>query len=246
MNEGIKLNPNRTFSFNYTNDGPDDVVHLKVMNRLKKLNTRYGVSIFFAYMRNKKAKSEQWHKVEQSLKQMDTSLIDERDFEQMVDKAIVAFNKLQPISEFDIILTPESSSPLNTYLAERLAAKAGNVPVVSSAFIKSAIEDIEIRPDIAQKYGPEDTQKLKNNIISRAARDGKFQMKKLPPNLRTTIIKFLKMSDLSRESLNLINEGKVLVVDDIYTGGNTMREMNRQLSEIGADEIVDFVLLSGG
>ncbi len=57
---------------------------------------------------------------------------------------------------------------------------------------------------------------------------GKFELKKIPMIMRNMFSNFLKFdTDRERELFNRLNDGKVLIIDDVYTRGTTINELDK-------------------
>jgi predicted amidophosphoribosyltransferase len=62
--------------------------------------------------------------------------------------------------------------------------------------------------------------------------------------MRRIIIDFMKFdSELDRKIFNALNNGRVLLIDDIYTGGSTFTEMTRIIQVSNPENITGFILL---
>ena len=69
-------------------------------------------------------------------------------------------------------------------------------------------------------------------------------MKEIKPEYRKFFKKFLKFNNKNqREMFNAISGKRVIVIDDYETSGTTIKEMVRLLSEVGAIEVIVFVLI---
>jgi len=121
---------------------------------------------------------------------------------------------LRKIREYDIIISPKSSSKLLNLLCKKLKDRGGNnVLMASDLIVKNSIENIIID----DSYFKNDTSK---GIIKNCMVDGVFNMKKVPPKFRKLISNYLKFSDDTQRTIyNAINGGKVLIVDDIFVSG---------------------------
>jgi len=73
---------------------------------------------------------------------------------------------------------------------------------------------------------------------------GKFELKKIPMIMRNMFSNFLKFdTDRERELFNRLNDGKVLIIDDVYTRGTTINELAKMAFAKGAKEVIVFIFL---
>lgn len=238
--EGIRV-VNDDIIFDFNEDLPTDLISLKFQKFNKKLSNRAGTDIYFGYRYNQGIDSNDLALVRDAIKMMKPS-IDENNINLLISKAVNNFLKLN--NKFDIIITPKSSSPLVNKMAKFFKEKLGqNTMLATDLIVKNSVENIKIDPIKLQ--GMDQTQK--NNVLSAiksATKTGSFKMKSIPIPMRRIIIDFMKFeNDTNREIFNRINDGNILLIDDIYTGGSTFNEMTRIISQHSPNTLTGFVLL---
>ena len=163
----------------------------------------------------------------------------------MISKAVVNFNSIVPLSSFDLIVTPSSTSNVLDLLRNFLHAKAGSNTIVSSdLFVKNTIDNIEFDEEKLNKIEKSKQDKIRS-ILNKAFSKEDYKLRSIPPRYRKFIFNFIKFNtEAEKRVLNAIVNGKILVVDDILTEGTTVKNMIKLLYSAGAEEIVSFVLLT--
>ena len=138
---------------------------------------------------------------------------------------------------FDLILSPASSSLLLNYFVSLLSKKYKK-KTISNAFVKSLPEEISFcTGDVILD---EVTLRKMLTIIDNAKRSGIFELKKVKPiYLRKFFINLMRPT----VEISLIADKKLLLVDDIITSGSTMNDMFKTLMRYGADDVVGLTLL---
>lgn len=239
--EGIRVSDNNII-FDFKEDLPTDLISLKFQKFNKKLSTRFGTDIYFGYRYNEGINSNDLALVRDAIKMLKPS-IDENNINLLVSKAVNNFLKIAG-NDFDIIITPKSSSPLVNKMASFFKQKLGtNTILATDLIVKNSIENIKIDPVKLQGMDQNQERNVKSAIKS-ATKTGSFKMKSIPIPMRRIIIDFMKFKDdTSKEIFNKINNGNVLLIDDIYTGGSTFNEMSRIISQHNSKLITGFVLL---
>lgn len=239
--EGIRLKGDNII-FDFKNDVKDDVIPLQFQKFNKGLSTRNGVKIYFAYRYQEGVDKDQLAYVRDAIKTLNPK-IDGGSLKLMLQKAINNFLKVTG-QNFDLIITPKSSSGLPNLIARAFKEKIGaNVILASDSIVKSSIEDIKIDPVKAQKLRPDQKQNIEK-VIASATKTGSFKMKQVPIPMRRVIVDFMKFdSDLDRRIFNALNGGRVLLIDDIYTGGSTFTEMNRIIQSTDPENVTGFIFL---
>jgi hypothetical protein len=249
IKEGVTYNPKtEEFQFNWKQDSPGDLINLKFEPKTyvrKRRGGQTNIKIYYAYKFNN-VDNELKDKFTHALKD---GMIDKANYELFLQKAVLGFNQIQPINEYDIIIIPESSSPLVYDLALRLKQKAGNVYLAKDALVKNALENIQIDYDSYLKTAKtdEEREKRKKRLdadMRNAIKTGKFKIKGVFGGRRGFFSNFLVFrSEAHREIFNKIANGRVLLVDDQYTTGATTKEMIREILTYVPKELTVFTLL---
>jgi phosphoribosylpyrophosphate synthetase len=242
--EGVRYNKESdSFEFDWSKDAPEDLLNLKLQSYNKKLSSKNNVDIYYAYKLNpidKSIKSD----LRNSIKYMD-SKISSKDLDLMISKAVNNFNSIEPLSSFDIIITPKSSSGVLHKLKLALHAKAGsNTYMSSDIFIKNTIDNIKYDEEKLNKLSDEN-KKLVLKVLSSVFNKQDYKLKSIPPQYRKFILNFLSFnSEANKQFFNKLMGGKILIVDDIVREGTTLRNMVDLLDTVKPEKITAFALLT--
>ena len=233
--EGISYE-NNDFIFNFNNDKSTDIVNLKFQSYNKLFSTKNGEKVFYAYKINKEVDPKIVSIIKNSIKQLEH----EPEINLMINKSIIGLDSLYPISKFDLIISPKSSSNLNLIITKKLKDKAGiNTILANDVIIKNLADNIQV------DYSKIKDESLKNRIIQLINMPSGFKIQNVPPRYRSAISNYLKFKDdTSRNIFNTIQQGNVLLIDDILTSGNTLLEMTNLIKSFGANDIYCYIFLS--
>lgn len=224
-------------TINLNQDSETDFVKTKLQKFNKKLWSRSGFGAYVAYKLEKSASD-----VPSFDKILKDQLLDTPGGIQLVKKSILSFNQLAPINSFDVILYPTSSSKLNDVIAKNIAAKSSaNTLNIPNSIIKNSLNNVKVDSDKLENSSPAVKKRIKQLLNSPS---GTLQLKKVPMIMRNMFSNFLKFdTERERELFNKINGGKVLIIDDVYTRGTTLKEIARMAFEKGASEVIFFIFL---
>jgi phosphoribosylpyrophosphate synthetase len=242
--EGIRYNKETdSFDFIWKEDVHGDLIDLKLQKYNKLLSKKDGNKVYYSYKFNKDQSGKNLV-LRKSIKYIDDK-VSKKDVELMVSKAVVSFNSIVPLSSFDLIVTPSSTSTVLDLLRNFLHAKAGSNTLVSSdLFVKNTIDNIELDEEKLNKIEKSMQNKIRS-ILNKAFSKEDYKLRSIPPRYRKFIFNFIKFNtEAEKRVLNAIVNGKILVVDDILTEGTTIKNINKLLYSAGAEEIVSFVLLT--
>lgn len=240
VNEGI-TKVNGEYFFDWNADSSTDIMPLKYKKyrgRVSNLgDTKY--SYYHAYQLKKNDDSTDLLKAVKMLE------INKRDLDQLLNKAVIGFDKEFNISSFDTVISPTSSSLVLSDLVDLISKKGGIRNVFNGSFVKSAQDEIQL--DI-EKVEAVTSEKTKKDIMKafKKATDitSAFKMKDVWAPHRKFFINFLKFNtDNDRRIYNAVSGKNIILIDDFKTSGTTIKEMIRQLAELGAANIVVFVLI---
>ena len=242
--EGIRYNSETdSFDFVWNEDLPGDLVDLKLQRYNRLLSTKDGNKVYYAYKFNK-TEGDKMSELRDSIKYLDTK-VSKQDVDLMISKAVNNFNSIAPLSSFDLIVTPKSTSKVLDLLKNFMHAKAGsNTMVVSDLFIKNTIDNIEFDEEKLNKI-PEDKRNQIRAILNKAFSKQDYKLKSVPPRYRKFILNFMKFNtDAEKRAFNSIVNNRVLVIDDILREGTTIKNMVKLLYSAGAEEVISFALLT--
>lgn len=254
--EGIRFENNQVI-FNFSSDQPDDIIPLKLQKYNSKFVSMNNIPTYFAYRVNSALKGDiqkdnRVSSIRDAIKNVN---IDQTDYIKLITKAFINFDtNVDKLSTYDLIVLPQSSSPLLVQVVEALGRKYGAaIEVIDNAFVKNKITDITVDPQVIEKIRTTHGDKTADSIekrymklIQSAEVNGEFKMKKIPTarGFRRGIINFLHINDNRKDAiLKQVYGGKILIIDDIITSGTTMVEMKRLLDDLGAETVNLFCLL---
>jgi phosphoribosylpyrophosphate synthetase len=244
--EGIKYNEQTDhFDFDWKQDTPQDLIDLKLQKFNKYTSTKQGFDIYYAYKFNKDLNKDLKSNLRNSIKYVDVNKINKNDLDLFLSKSINSFNQIKPLSEFDLIVFPKSTSKILELIKLNMSAKAGSNTLISTdLFIKNSIENIKYNEDKLNKLAPEKREqilKLLNKVFSKE----EYKLKSIPSQYRKFIDNFLGFNTKTeRRIFNILNGGKVLIVDDILTEGTTFVNMAKLINSLGENQITGFILIS--
>lgn len=243
--EGIKYNSDTdSFDFDWKVDNPEDLIYLKLQRYNKLLSKKDGNKVYYAYKFNKDSGSDKNQELRKSIKYLDDK-VNKQDVDLMISKAANSFNSIMPLSNFDLIVTPSSTSKVLDLMKNFLHAKAGpNTLMASDLFVKNSIENIRFDQDKLNKLDDKNRDQV-TKILNKAFSKEDYKLRSVPPRYRKFILNFIKLNtEAEKRIINRIANGKILIVDDILTEGTTVKNINTILTDLGASEITSFVLLT--
>ena len=244
--EGISYNEEtKTFDFDWKSDKVGDLVNLKLQTYNKVKSVKRGVQLYYAYKFNQDIPKDLKALFRDSIKYVQTPSVSLNDVDILLSKSVTNFNQIDPLSSFDVIVTPKSTSKILDLLKQKLSAKAGgNTLLASDLFVKNTLDNIKLDQDKLNKLTPQNREKALS-ILNKVLSKEDFKLKSVPPQYREFISNFLSFNtDTEKRIFNSIVSGKVLLVDDILTKGTTLLNMAELLVNLGADSITGFVLLA--
>lgn len=240
INEGIKLNSDNTYDFDFKKDGVDDLLSLTYNKNYITRKISRGVVSYFTYKINPNAiKTKILYYIKDELKK--TS-----QYDHFLNKSVLGLfnNPHINVSDVDLILIPESGSDVNLDLAHKIKNKIPNALFMKDVILKNQPENITVDYDLLKKMGYQQNTIMNiQKMVDGAVVNGAFKMKKIEPRFRRFIINFLKVDITNRNLFNTLVNGKVLIVDDIFTEGTTLREAQRLVSLYAPKEIILFSLI---
>lgn len=235
------------FDINFKHDTDKDVVKLTYASKLVvKQSKFYSIQIYYAYNLNVKHIEKPIREKLIDLFKYQTG-ISEQDYEHLLNKAVLKFNNVQPITEFDMIIAPKSKSSLLKQLLSKLKAKSGNTILANDVLIKNAIENVYVDYDkyISTAKDEKEKQKRLKDLkgqLKGATKEGEFKVKSIYPQFRKFFSNYLIFkSDTSRTIYNAISNGNILIVDDIKTSGETLKEMLREVNTYVPKSVTIFI-----
>jgi chaperonin GroEL (HSP60 family) len=187
-----------------------------------------------------------------AVKYIDEALINPQDLERFVKKGVIALDKKHDLTKFNCIIYPKSTSKILTEFAKFASEKSGVAKLIPDALVKVPNEDITLDfAAIGRLKDPKTRKEILRNF-NRAVKDPNGNWKRKPFKMTDVYVKFrkfitnfLKFGDsviennrMKRDVYNAITASNVLLIDDFRTTGSTIKEMIKNIAEIGPKHIV--------
>lgn len=179
----------------------------------------------------------------------------------MIVNGIRDYNeRVTNISNYDLIITAPSKAPLNQMIINEFKKfiDPEKTLMIDDFLLKNRVRDIRWDNDeyleVEEREGKDPEQiakvrKMRNimlkSIYSSVNMNKEFQIKMVTKSsLRRYFTKFMHINDKLDEQLFLkINNGKVLIIDDSFGSGVTIREAARAIKHLNPKKIDAFILL---
>lgn len=244
LNEGVRLDSNNEYVFDFTHDEKNDLLKLQYNKDLITSKTANAVKYFYSYRFN--ADIDKVNKLN-LINYIKRDLQEKKEYQHLINKAIIGLfnNPYFELSDVDLILIPQSSSTLNFDIATKIKNKIPNALFLKDTIVKNELENVTLNYDLLKsKNVKQDTIIAIENMLSKANVNNSFKIKKIPPKFRKFIINFLKIDLKNKQLLNQIVNGKILIVDNFAISGTTFKEIDRIINLYSPKEIIYYSLLS--
>lgn len=260
IDEGVSVKDGR-ISFDVQNDNPEDQLKLFVNSKVNKFYSipRSGIyKIFFAFMfttyneyfKNNGDKisftRDEWNDRVNFIRKELKDYRDEKTVagvNDMIDKSLFRFDRIEKLSSYDLIIPLKSSSTLNDVIASKISSKTG-AKVLSNTIVKNTLKNVDINIPDSEKS--EKTKQYLDTIKKRFASipDEEFRSKMIKASFRRYVSNFLKYNSDNEESIYKEIEGKsVLLIDDTMGEGVTLVEMNRLIQRARPKSVACYIFL---
>jgi len=243
INEGVRLNDDNTYFFDFVHDNKNDILTLKYNKDYLTTKKMGDITSFFSYKINKTIDKDSIFKL---LTYIKNDLENYSNYDIFLNKSVLGLfnNPNIEVSDIDLILIPESSSNINFDLANRISNKIPNALFLKDVILKNEPENVSIDYDLLKNKGYEKETIMEiENMVKSATINGVFKIKKIARRFRRYILNFLKIDITNRKLFNKLVNGKVIIVDDIITEGTTFKETIRLIENYGPKEIILFSLI---
>ena len=183
------------------------------------------------------------------------------DIKTMIHRGILDFNnRINNIKDYDLIITVPSQSPLNQMIINEFKSYIDpkKTLIIDDFLLKNRIKNIKwdnneyLEVEEREGKNPEQIAKVRKmrdiilkSIYSKGNLNKDFQVKMVTkPSLRRYFNKFMHINDELDEQLFLkINNGKILIIDDSFGSGVTMKEASRAIKHLNPKTTDAFILL---
>lgn len=250
---------NSNFVFDFEHDGADDIIRLTGKGYQVEA---FGKCFYYGYEfsdevdGNVRTAFIKYVKFPESLK-------DNPNLTQFIQKAVNDLNAKVNLYDYDLVIMPESSSPVNQYML-RYIYRFAQPMMRHMELVKSLPANISFDMDgysqhylndVLENGRPRYTESQKAQVC-----DSIEEMMRLihekdyftiakdvrKSRLRPYITDFLRFRDESDERLCKAIQGQnVLVIDDITTSGSTLNEILRTLRVLNPDNAITIFSLIG-
>ena len=257
---GVKFDTeNNVFIFDFEHDGTEDVVHLTGTGYQVEA---FGKCFYYGYEFQDSVDGAVRSAFIKYLK-FSGSLKDNPNLTQFIQKAVNNLNRKINLYDYDLVVMPESSSPVNEYMLRYIYRFAQPMlremqPVKSlpenitfdmdgytKQYLNAVLENGRPRYTEVQKESVKESIEEMMNFIHQKdyftiAKDVKKS------KMRPYIQEFLRFKDEKDEELcTRIRKQNVLVIDDIATSGSTLNEILRALRILNEDNKITIFSLIG-
>lgn len=164
------------------------------------------------------------------MKKLKANDISNDTYYQFINRSAVYASRLIRDLKIDLLVLPESSSPLAANFARAIVAANPGIRMAPKNFIKARdVEQIKIDYE-NPKLTPAITKTLESSL-RRAKREGVLKMKWILPVNR----KFLTNVFSYDGNSYIFSDKNVLIVDDIVTSGSSILPLYKAVEEAGAN-----------
>lgn len=257
---GVTFNKeNNMFVFDFEHDGSADTISLTGKGyEVEAFGKCFYYGYEFSDQVDSKLRTDFIHYIKFS-----DSLAQNPNITHLVQKAINDLNDKINLYNYDLVIMPQSSSPLNQYML-RYIYRFAQPQLHHMELIKALPEQVEFDMDAYEMQYLNDILDDGRPRYTQAAKDqvkqSIYEMMDLIHNkeyftiakdvrksrLRPYITQFLRFRNEKDRSLcEALHEQNVLVVDDITTSGSTLNEILRALRVLSTDNQITIFSLLG-
>lgn len=258
---GITYNiENEKFTFDFEYDGVDDIINLTGKGYQVKA---FGQCFHYAYEFADDVQGSVRSAFIKYLKFPPTSLRQQPELTQFIQRAIDNLHHKINLYDYDLVITPESSSDVNEYML-RYIYRFAQPMMRQLQLVKALPENVSFDMDGYEqrwlngkldngrpRYTEAQKEQVRQSIsemIDLIHKKEYFTIAKdvKKARLRPYITRFLKFEDeQDKKLLASIHNNNVLVVDDIATSGSTLNEVMRALRVMNEDNKITIFSLIG-
>ena len=251
--EGLSIENGKVI-YNSEKDNPNDIMNILNPDIYE---SEFGGNIYcFGYSFNNNASRKDRTTIIHWLKNLDNEGIDEGTLIKFIDKPLRFFDKKFNLMSFDIMLSPKSgrSELMKIILHEVHEFTSHECEKRSFELVKSIPKDVmfdwnQFNDDYEGEIGDNQYNQIHNYIEDTLmpkihdltyfsiADSVKYKYRKYIQN-------YLNISKEAKETIEAIQSGKILIIDDINTSGSTLHEILRITRSINPKcEIYIFTLI---
>jgi len=250
IDEGISID-NNTIVFDYNNNEVGIETRLgktKINKETKKKDrmiafeskekTLLGSTVYFLYKLNRELGY-----IVKSIKDNKPYKIDARELDRFLTRSAIYANKNIKNFDFDLIVYPNNASNLLSTFVDKISQRYNISKFKISPSIKKLdVSNIEIN-DPKSKLSDSNRKSIEK-ILKRVKNKGFLKLHDdVPKQFRSFIKNFISLDD---KILDIVDSKNILIIDDVYTTGSTIKELVRVLNERGASKVIGLTIFKIG
>lgn len=254
LKDGISMDSQGKLDINLDRDEYDDVVQLYSKAPKPEHFTRNSITVYYGHVLIKPPtfnvadmETRGRDPIRTAIKNYVNLPSDTRaKLEYIIDHSIKKFNETFPIDQYDLIVSVDSSAPLNKLLIEKFRPYAKkDAIIIGDLYAKDKIESLDLDWEMLDREKSEETKKQVLDLYSNIMKNKSvFYIKDVRTGFRRYFIKFLKFKDQYQQNLfEHVFSKNVLLLDDTSGEVTTFREMVRLISEYKPKSYTCFAFL---
>jgi len=239
--------------FDFNKDWFNDIIRFFSAKFSHKAFHKRNVHVFFGYaltapeFYNDKEVIMHRNAVRTMIKNFDRLSAEEhKHVIRLIDDSLKKLNEYKPLTSYEMVVSVESTAPLNKLIIERLRSYLNpDALVVDNLFIKNTIDKIDLDWNMLDREQSEATKEMVLSIYDRVLKSkSMFFIKDLKSSVRRYFTKFLRFNgNTQKEAFEHIFGHNVLLVDDTVGEVSTFTDMLRLLNEYKPKECLCYALL---
>jgi hypothetical protein len=249
IKDGISYNGG-TLDIDLNKDWYGDIVQFFKPNLNNKVFSRSGISVFFGHTLVKpdfKGDEEKRNFVRTSIKNFNSlSSNIQKDVLTLINTSIKKLNEVKPLNEFDMVVSVESTAPLNKVLIQQFKPYLRqDAIVVDDLFVKNSIDQVDLNWEMLDREKSEKTKEQVLDLYNKIMKSKQlFFIKDLRTGFRRYFINFLKFKDShQKQTFESVFNKNILLIDDTVGEVSTFRDMIRLLTEYKPKECFCYAFL---
>lgn len=168
------------------------------------------------------------------------------DWQISSDDAELMWNRVDDIlkkikNEYDVVVLSPSSNGLVSVFAQRIKEALNNIEIIEDCLLKLTKEEIiELSP--FKGFSEEELEQMERAL---KRMDYWFEAKHMNKKLLSKLSDNLTKLNPAHNYLHKIYNKRVLLIDDVYSSGSTLKSCNNSLLSLSPSNITNLVMFSG-
>ncbi len=249
IKDGISYN-NGKLDIDLNKDWYGDIVLLFKPNLNNKVFSRSGISVFFGHTLVKpefEGDDEKRNFVRTAIKNFNSLPPNSQtDILTLINTSIKKLNDVKPLNLFDVMVSVESTAPLNKVLVQQFKPYLRkDAIIVDDLFVKNTIDQVDLNWEMLDREKSEKTKEQVLDLYNKIMKSKQlFFIKDLRTGFRRYFINFLKFKDShQKQTFESVFNKNVLLIDDTVGEVSTFRDMIRLLTEYKPKECFCYAFL---